>query len=226
MNINIKLLLPSLLFATAASAQVTSFTIDSAKFNRPLKAHLDSLWEADQTPRLNYLNARQKKESTARVDSLRKVMVQQDHDNLVKAIGILDKYGWQSPQKVGLQGSQALFLVIQHADLPTQKKYLPMFREAEQKGEILSSNLAILEDRINVRDGKKQLYGSQATTDPQTGKMFFYPIADLDHLEERRKRMGLDPMTVYAKTMGMDWNMEEYKKSLPELEKTVAKPKM
>jgi hypothetical protein len=218
------ILLSALFLATSASAQVTSITIDSTKFNQPLKARLDSLWEADQTPRLKYLEARQKKESTTRVDSLRKAMLQQDHENLVKAISIMDKYGWQGPQKVGLQGSQALFLVIQHADLPTQKKYLPMFKEAEQKGEILSSNLAILEDRINVREGKKQLYGSQATTNQQTGKLFFYPIADLDHLEERRKRMGLPTMAEYAKLMNMEWSLEQYKKSLPELEKLVAKP--
>jgi len=101
-----------------------------------------------------------------------------------------------------------------------------MFRDAEQKGEILSSNLAILEDRINVREGRKQTYGSQATADQQTGKPFFYPIDDLDHLEERRKRMGLDPMSVYAKTVGLEWDFEQYKKLLPELEKVVAKLKM
>ncbi len=220
------LFLSALFVTTSTNAQVTSFTIDSAKFNKPLKVRLDSLWDADQTPRLNYLDARQKKESAARVDSLRKVTAQQDHENVIKAISILNKYGWQSPQKVGIQGSQALFMVIQHADLPTQKKYLPMIREAEHRGEILSSNLAILEDRINMREGKKQLYGSQATTDTQTGKSFFYPIADVDHLDERRKRMGLEPMTQYAKTVGLDWDLEQYKKTLPELEKIVAKPKM
>jgi hypothetical protein len=125
-----------------------------------------------------------------------------------------------------MQGSQALFLVIQHADLPTQRKYLPMIRKAEQKGEILSSNLAILEDRINMREGNPQQYGSQAFTDKQSGKLYFYPIADLNHLEERRKRMGLVPMAEYAKLMNLEWSPEQYKKMLPEIEKIAARHKL
>jgi hypothetical protein len=51
-------------------------------------------------------------------------------------------------------------MVIQHADLPMQERYLPMIRKAERDGEILSSNLAIMEDRIAMRHGEKQIYGS------------------------------------------------------------------
>lgn len=215
----------SLLCAGGAQAQVNSFNIDNTKFNRPLKATLDSVYQLDQAPRFKFLEARQKNANPALVDSLRKVMVEHDHENLKKCIAILEKHGWQGPQQVGMEGSQALFLVIQHADLPIQKKYLPMIREAERKGEILSSNLAILEDRINVREGTSQQYGSQAFTDTQTGKLHFYPIANLGQLEERRKRMGLVPMADYAKLMRMDWNPEQYEKSLPEIEKIIARQK-
>jgi hypothetical protein len=219
------LLLASLLSA-CANAQANSFDIDSSRINRPLKAQLDSIYQADQAPRFKFLEARQKNEAPERVDSLRKIMLQHDQENLAKCIAILEKNGWQGPQKVGMQGSQALFLVIQHADLPTQKKYLPMIRKAERKGEILSSNLAILEDRINMREGTPQQYGSQAFTDKQSGKLYFYPIADLNHLEERRKRMGLIPMAEYAKLMNLEWIPEQYKKMLPEIEKIAARQKM
>ncbi len=215
----------SLLYAGGAQAQVNSFNIDSAKFNRPLKATLDSVYQLDQAPRFKLLEARQKNESTARIDSLGKAMVAQDHKNLETCIALLDKYGWISPQQVGMEGSQALFLVIQHADLPTQKKYLPMIREAERKGEILSSNLAILEDRINVREGTPQQYGSQGFIDAETGKRFIYPIADVDHLDERRKRMGLNPMAEYIKNQNQDWNPEQFKKQMPEIEKIIARQK-
>jgi len=220
------LLFSALLLASGANAQVNSFNIDSSRINRPLKAQLDSIYQADQAPRFKFLEARQKNEAPERVDNLRKIMLQHDQENLTKCIAILEKHGWQGPQKVGMQGSQALFLVIQHADLLTQKKYLPMIRKAEQNGEILSSNLAILEDRINMREGKPQQYGSQAFTDKQSGKLYFYPITDLNHLEERRKRMGLVPMAEYAKLMNIEWSVEQYKKLLPEIEKIVARQKM
>jgi hypothetical protein len=220
------LLLSAILLAASANAQVNSFDIDSSRINRPLKAQLDSIYQADQAPRFKFLEARQKNEAPERIDSLRKEMLQHDQENLAKCITILEKHGWQGPQKVGMQGSQALFLVVQHADLHTQKKYLPMIRKAEQNGEILSSNLAILEDRINMREGNPQQYGSQAFTDKQSGKLYFYPIADLNHLEERRKRMGLIPMAEYAKLMNLEWSPEQYKKMLPEIEKIAARQKM
>ncbi|WP_129715461.1 DUF6624 domain-containing protein [Pedobacter sp. SYP-B3415] len=220
------LLIPAFLFCIAAKAQVSSFNIDSTKFNQPLKASLDSIFLADQAPRLRYMEARQKKESQTHIDSLRTIMVQEDKRNLAKCLAILEKHGWQGPQKVGMIGSQALFLVIQHADLETQKKYLPMIREAENKGEILSSNLAILEDRINVREGKQQLFGSQAFTDKQSGKLYFYPIANIDQLEKNRKRMGLLPMPDYARQLNIDWDPEVYKKMLPEIEQIVARQKI
>lgn len=204
------------LFVGAASfAQVTSFTIDSSKLNKPLMAILDTIYQSDQSVRVKYLQAKRNNERTDIVDSLQKVMHNADSQNLIRVNKILTKYGWVGPQKVGITGSQALFLVIQHADLQTQQNYLPMIRAAEKNGEILSSNLAILEDRINMRTGKRQVYGSQGFTDKQTGKIYIYPIVDVDQLDERRKAMGMPPMKDYAK----NWDAEEYKKQLPEIEK-------
>ncbi|WP_114938886.1 DUF6624 domain-containing protein [Mucilaginibacter endophyticus] len=198
-------------------AQVTSFTIDSSKLNKPLMAVLDTIFQSDQSVRIKYLQAKRDNAQVKIVDSLQKVMRSTDSQNLIRVNTILTKYGWLGPQKVGIMGSQALFLVIQHADLQTQQSYLPMIRASEKNGEILSSNLAILEDRINMRTGKKQVYGSQGFTDKQTGKTYIYPVADVDHLDERRKTMGMPPMKDYAK----NWDAEEYKKQLPEIEKLV-----
>jgi len=218
-------LLPFLFLTLTGEAQVTSFSIDSSKFIRPVMATLDSIYQQDQAPRLKFLDAVRRKEKAPAIDSLRKIMLQKDQENLRKVVSIIDQYGWLSPQKVGMNASQALFLVIQHADLATQKKYLSMIRAAENNGEILSSNLALLEDRINMREGKKQIYGSQSFTDTHTGKLYFYPIAEPDHLEERRKSMGLIPMQEYAKLLNTAWNLEAYKEMLPEIEKLAAQRK-
>ncbi|WP_121811417.1 DUF6624 domain-containing protein [Mucilaginibacter kameinonensis] len=206
-----------LLLSNISYAQVTSFTIDSSKLNKPLMTILDTIFQSDQSVRIKYLQAKRDNAQVNIVDSLQKIMRNTDSQNLIRVNTILTKYGWLGPQKVGITGSQALFLVIQHADLQTQQNYLPMIRTAEKNGEILSSNLAILEDRINMRTGKKQVYGSQGFTDKQTGKTYIYPVADVDHLDERRKVMGMQPMKDYAK----NWDAEEYKRQLPEIEKIV-----
>lgn len=75
----------------------------------------------------------------------------------------LDERGWLGPDVIGQTGNSTLFLVIQHADLVTQEKYLPMMREAVTKGNAKGSSLALLEDRVLIRNGKQQRYGSQGT---------------------------------------------------------------
>lgn len=212
-------------FCIKADAQVTSFEIDSTKFDKPLMATLDSLYKSDQSSRYNYLNAVQNKASAAVIDSLLVLMRRTDKENLKTAKAIISKYGWVGPQKVGMNASQGLFLIIQHADLKTQEEYLPIIRAAERQGSLLSSNLAILEDRIHMRKGLKQVYGSQGFSDKQTGKKYFYPIVDPDQVDKRRKSMGLASMKEYAKVMNMDWDLEGYKQMLPTLEKIAAKQK-
>jgi len=197
--------------------QVTSFNIDNSNLNLPLMHQLDSIYKLDQSTRNTYLAAKQRKEPDRIIDSLLKEMHKTDKENLLKVNAIIKRFGWLGPQKVGINGAQALFLVIQHADLKTQEYYLPIIRNAEKRGEILSSNLAILEDRICMRTGKKQIYGSQGFTDAQTEKKYIYPIRDIDNLDRRRNKMGMPPMQDYVK----GWNLEEYRKDLPNIERIV-----
>lgn len=202
-----------------STSQVTTFSIDDSKLNKPLSDTLEAIYKSDQATRMAYIQAKQQNKASSTVDSLINVMKRTDQENLIKVNAIIKNYGWLSPQKVGIEGAQGLFLVIQHADLKTQEYYLPIIREAEKKAEILSSNLAILEDRICMRNGKKQIYGSQGFTDNETGKKYIYPIGDIDGLEKRRKAMGMSPMLDYVK----GWSAEEYKKDLPNIEQIVKK---
>jgi len=217
----------SLVFLTNLSfAQVNTFSIDSSKLNKPLMLVLDTIYKADQGSRYRAQDLSKGKATTAQVDSAIKAAHIADSLNIIKVTQIIDKYGWLGPQDVGINGSQALFLVIQHASLATQKKYLPMIMTAVKDGKTLSSNLALLEDRINMREGKTQIYGSQVFRNKATGKMCFYPIADPDHVDERRKTMGLQPLADYAKLFTLVWDAEEYKKKLPEIEKAAKDQKL
>jgi hypothetical protein len=214
-------------FLTAAAfAQVNTFTIDSSKLNKPLMLVLDTIYKADQGSRVRASDLSKTKATDAQVDSAIKVAHVADSLNIIKVTQIIDKYGWLGPQDVGMNGSQALFLVIQHANLATQQKYLPMIRTAVKDGKTLSSNLALLEDRVNMREGKNQIYGSQLFRNKSTGKMCFYPIADPDNVDQRRKAMGLQPIAEYAKFFSLTWDVEEYKKALPDIEKAIKENKL
>lgn len=214
MNKLIHLLAISLFLFVSSSAQVTSFEIDSSKFNKNVKQTLEDIYQKDQTIRYTLINLIKTKAASSSIDSAKAVLLQSDKENIEKVNSIIDKYGWLGPQEVGFTASQALFLVIQHADLAAQKKYLPLVQRAEKDGKILSSNLAILEDRIAMREGRKQLYGSQGFTDKLTGKNYIYPIFNPDELDSRRKSMGMPLMKEYVQS----WDLQKYKEDLPQIE--------
>ena len=135
-----------------------------------------------------------------------------DSVNLLKIQKILDQYGWVGFDQVGRTGAMTIFLVIQHSSLPVQQKYLPMMREAVAKKQAVAGNLALLEDRVAISEGRKQVYGSQLQTDKVTGKNFLSPLEDPDHVDERRAAVGLGPLAEYLKQFDVEWDAEAFKK--------------
>ncbi len=199
--------------------------IMEANMDKPLQKELLSILKEDQDIR-NLYTAVQKKhnyQNNKEGDSLGKIMILKDSLNLIKIIKILDEKGWVGKDKVGTPANLTLFLVIQHSNLEIQKKYLPMMQEAVKKGNEYPSSLALLEDRIAIREGRKQIYGSQLGTNPETKKSYFFPIEDPDNVNKRREKMGLGPIEEYAKHFDVVWDVEAYKKELPELEKLAKK---
>ncbi len=191
-----------------------------ANYDKPLQKELLRIYDEDQVIRHKYIEAGNKLGYKNRtIDSLAKIMIYQDSINLVEIKKIVDEYGWLGKDKVGEQASQTIFLVIQHADLKTQQKYLPIMREAVNKGNAQKSSLALLEDRVALREGRKQIYGSQISTNSKTNEYYVSPLEDPDHVDQRRAEMNLGPLKDYVKNWGISWDAEEYKKQLAEFEK-------
>ena len=129
-----------------------------------------------------------------------------DSCNLAQVEVLISLYGWPGKSFVGPAGNNTIFLVIQHADLATQEKYFPLFKQSVEQGESRASDLAYLEDRILMRQGKKQLYGSQVVFN-NTGGQEFYPIEDEKNVNVRRKNVGLQPLEEYASYFGIDYKL-------------------
>lgn len=180
-----------------------------------LQAELVDIHTSDQQIREQYLAAMKEfGMKSKQLDSLGKLMGYYDSVNLLKVKKILDTYGWLGPDKVGAQANQALFLVIQHADLVTQQQYLPMMREAVKNKNAKASALALLEDRVALDEGRKQIYGSQVGQDEITGKFYVLPLEDPDNVDKRRASVGLGLLADYVKQWDITWNVEEYKKNM------------
>jgi hypothetical protein len=142
-----------------------------------------------------------------------------DSTNSQFVLKIIDEYGLLGKTDVGESASWSLFLVIQHSELSVQQKLLPLLKLAVQKGTAEKQQLALLEDRILIRSGKKQMYGTQIGMDIKNKQFYLSPTEDPDNLDKRRRQMNLIPIKDYLKDWKLEWNVEEYKKDLQRLEK-------
>jgi hypothetical protein len=189
-----------------------------AKLEKPLVAQLDSIYTEDQQYRQQIGDIEKKfgwdsKEMKAHW----KIINEKDSINLIKIKAILDTRGWLGTDIIGEKGNSTLFLVIQHSDIATQEKYLPMMRVAVKNGKAQGNNLALLEDRVALRQGKKQIYGSQIDRDPQTQLYYVSPLDDPDNVDKRRAEVGLQPLAEYISHWQIKWDIKQYKKDLPKL---------
>ena len=187
--------------------------------NKPVVAILDAVLKDDQEDRMKIEAIVSTKGANSKeCQKLAAAINKKDSINVLKVTKILDKYGWLGKDVIGEQGNSTLFLVIQHADLKTQEKYFPMMQQAVRNHKAKAGNLALLEDRIALRRGKKQIYGSQVASSLD-GQMFVSPLSDPDHVDERRASVGLGPLADYLRSYNIKWDPAAYKKQLPEIER-------
>lgn len=121
-----------------------------------------------------------------------------DEANTMWLSDLVDAHGWPGKSLVGEDGANAAWLFAQHADRhpQLQGKFLDLLRAAVAAGEASVTNLAYMEDRVRVAEGRPQLYGTQFTGVVVRYEPF--PIEDEEHVDERRASVGLGPLADYA----------------------------
>ena len=119
-----------------------------------------------------------------------------DQENRKWLESIIRKHGWPGKTLVGVNGSHAAWLLVQHADRdrPFQKRCLKLMQESA-KGEVSGMDIAYLVDRVRVGEGKQQLYGTQ--TKQVDSRWTVQDVEDPDNLDRRRAKMGMPPIREY-----------------------------
>ncbi len=148
------------------------------KINRELKAQLDSIMKLDQEGRSKGDISWQKQKQ---IDSTNTVFIEK----------IFKKHGYPGKSLVGEETSIAAWLVIQHSD--KIDRYLPLIKEAGEKGELDKVSVAMMEDRHLMRQGLEQVYGTQGRTlNTKKGESIsiIWPIKDPEAVNQRRKEVG------------------------------------
>jgi len=128
-------------------------------------------------------------------------MAEADAQNTMWLDEVIQQQGWPTKSLVGEDGAQAAFLIVQHSPAPQfQKKCLELLERAVKQNEADIINLVYLTDRIRTFEGKPQVYGTQGQTNAD-GLIIPFPIEDEEHVDERRKAIGLEPIAEYFKNM-------------------------
>ena len=97
---------------------------------------------------------------------------------------------WPSRSVVGASGVRALWMLAQR-DTALQRVALHRMMEAGPD-EAFPADVAVLEDRVRLQSGRKQLYGSQLRM--MNGRLVPAPIEDSAHVDMRRDAAGLPPL--------------------------------
>ncbi len=111
---------------------------------------------------------------------------------------IVAEHGWPDPQRVGPDGVQAAFLIVQHAgrDPEFQQRMLPHIQKAFAAGILSGRDVALLTDRVLVSHGLPQRYGTQIAI--VGGDVEVAPLEDSVRVDSLRARMQLSPLAEYV----------------------------
>lgn len=167
---------------------------DIYNYDLSLKNHLEEMLERDQAYRTQWILSRQlHHEETQRDIALRLRADSIDSLNQVEIRQVLKEHGFPKKTEVGTSACEAAWIIIQHAPLDVQKEYLPMLEKAATEGNIQAALVAALHDRIDVREGRPQKYGTQRNGNG------LCPLLNEKMVNQWRKEVGLPPLDESAK---------------------------
>lgn len=179
-----------------ACAQPVPVRAQDAAPKRPeLRAELLQLRQQDQAERVGFAVAVSRNDTVY----LRRLQ-ESDSRRETRLKAIVATEGWPSTALVSRDGVEAAWLLLQHAtDTAWQASLLPVLERAAEAGDVRPSDVALLTDRVLVRSGRPQRYGSSFSI--VSGRLVADPIEDEDNVDIRRASVGLPPMAEYAKLL-------------------------
>ncbi len=160
-----------------------------------LRTELERLGREDQAGREGIAAA-----AAANDTLFLKRMMAGDSARTARLREIVAAHGWPGRALVGEEGARAAWLILQHGDdTAFQEAMLPRLWDAAAAGDVSRADVAMLTDRVLVRRGEPQRYGSSFSM--LDGRLVADPIGDLSGLEARRAEVGLPPMAEYVAMM-------------------------
>ena len=126
-------------------------------------------------------------------------MARTDSSNTTWLKAHVCRWGWPTVSQVGREAVDAAFLIVQHAvhDTAFMRAMLPAIQEGFGRGDLEGGAVAMLTDRLEVKAGRPQIYGTQLSL--KGGRWVLDPIADSAGVDSRRRKLGLPPLAEYLR---------------------------
>ncbi|MFT3912067.1 MAG: hypothetical protein QM737_21760 [Ferruginibacter sp.] len=146
---------------------------------------IDSLYKADQ--------------STATIkptDSAAAAFQRVTRSNFPIVSAIFKEFGYPGYDLVGKETSGNYFVLVQHSDFNVafQQEVLMKMKEQVEKKNASGQSFAYLTDRIEINNGRPQIYGTQVF---MSGNTKIKPCIDTLNLNQRRRSVGLSRIEAY-----------------------------
>jgi hypothetical protein len=116
---------------------------------------------------------------------------QQDAANQSALLVLMPATGWFTADRVGPEGAEAAWNVVQHAikQPALMKDALARMAPAASAGLVDPDDFGRLTDRVAMLDGQPQTYGTQFVCVDHHWQV--YTLIDPDHVDERRHALGM-----------------------------------
>ena len=159
--------------------------------NRELSLKLYYLGLLDQKERIGDIRKRERIVDYSE-------MSKKDTDIKKEFTKILKQYGFPTYTMVGELSCKYAQLILQHSSYKLQKKYLQQIRELANNGETSLTMWALLYDRVQLKEGKPQKFGTQSNCNFEKNQngvfiqtdCYIEPLENKELVNEWRKEVG------------------------------------
>jgi len=112
------------------------------------------------------------------------------------------EHGWFDISRYGERVDEAAWLIVQHADRTPafQGEMLTLLQARAAAGETSPRRVAYLWDRVAVKEGRPQRYGTQMACEDGEAQPIG-GIEDAEHIEERVTALGMQSFASYRQMM-------------------------
>lgn len=174
----------------------------SAQPDSLLKKEIDSLFAADQQIQTDMIAAYQNNAGQKIIDSLNRLKEELYKRHIPLLRNMIRNNGLPGYRQVGKESSDKFMTMVNHSfsDIAFQQKVAGLGKKQVKDKNISAPDLAMMIDKMRIKSGKKQIYGTQCSY-TSSGEAVAVELQRPLTVNRRRKKMGLSSLDGYLKMM-------------------------